>query len=95
MTPELQGRVINRLVETEAANQSWALAILAALEGAAALDAYLSDTATVPLPASLSQATAPAKALPEPPGVYVSSMTVEGFRGVGKVPRFRYHRDPG
>lgn len=84
MTPELQGRVINRLVETGAANKSWALGILAALEGGAALDRYLDDTAKVPAAASLSQATTPSSVLPEPPGVYVSSITVEGFRGVGK-----------
>jgi hypothetical protein len=39
MTSELQERVINRLVATGAADKPWALAILAALEGAADLDA--------------------------------------------------------
>jgi ABC-type lipoprotein export system ATPase subunit len=94
MTPELQGHVINRLVETGAANQSWALAILAALDGAAALDAYLDDTAKVTAPA-LPMATPPSSTPPEPPGVYVSAITVEGFRGIGKSVTLSLPPGPG
>jgi ABC-type lipoprotein export system ATPase subunit len=83
MTPELQDRVVNRLVDTGAANKPWALAILAALEGAADLDAYLDNTRKVTMP-QLSERGAPGSNSPEPPGVYVSSINVEGFRGVGK-----------
>ena len=35
MTPEIHERVINRLTDTGADEKPWALAILAALEGAA------------------------------------------------------------
>ena len=44
MTPELQDRVINRLIDSGAADKPWALALLAALEGATELNAYLDNT---------------------------------------------------
>lgn len=96
MTPEVQERVIKRLVETGAQNEPWAFAIVAALEGTAALDAYLDDTATAlsqpPLPSDPAGLSAPR---PEPPGVYVSSITVEGFRGVGKAVTLSLTPGPG
>jgi ABC-type lipoprotein export system ATPase subunit len=93
MTPELQERVINRLVETGAAEKPWALTILAALEGAADLDAYLDNTkkVTMPVPSSRTAATA----RPEPPGVYVASIRVEGFRGVGDAVTLSIPAGPG
>jgi ABC-type lipoprotein export system ATPase subunit len=95
MTPELQELVINRLVETGAANQPWALAILAALEGGSTLDAYLDDVATVAAPTSFSQPETASREVREPPGVYVSSVTVEGFRGVGKAVTLPLPPGPG
>src|SRR5437867_2635304 len=94
MTPELQERVINRLVQTGAAEKPWALAILAALEGAADLDAYLDNTkkVTMPQPPAGSAATI---RRPEPPGVYVSSIRVEGFRGVGQAVTLSIPPGPG
>src|SRR5947208_598276 len=84
MTPELQDRVINRLIDTGAADKPWAFALLAALEGAAELNAYLDNTLKMTMPQLSERATSGGVRL-EPPGVYVSSITVEGFRGVGKV----------
>jgi ABC-type lipoprotein export system ATPase subunit len=94
MTPELQDRVIDRLVDTGAANKPWALAILAAFEGAADLDAYLDNTRKVALP-QLSERVVPGTKRPEPPGVYVSSIQVEGFRGVGKAVTLSIPAGPG
>jgi hypothetical protein len=64
MTPELRDRVVNRLVDMGVSNEERAFIILAALEGPA-------------LPATTSSAAKPAA---EPPGVYVTSLTVEPVR---------------
>jgi ABC-type lipoprotein export system ATPase subunit len=94
MTPELQDRVINRLVDTGAADKPWAFAVLAALEGAAELDAYLDNTLKLTMPQLSDRATS-GSMRPEPPGVYVSSITVEGFRGVGKAVTLSIPPGPG
>ena len=94
MTPELQDRVINRLIDTGAADKPWALALLAALEGAAELNAYLDNTLKMTMP-QLSERATSGGVRPEPPGVYVSSITVEGFRGVGKVVTLSIPPGPG
>lgn len=94
MTPEIHDRVINRLVETGAADQPWAFAVLAALEGAAELDGYLDNTLKMAMP-QLSDAATSGSVHPEPPGVYVSSITVEGFRGVGKAVTLSIPPGPG
>jgi hypothetical protein len=78
MTPELRDRVVNRLVDMGVSNEERAFIILAALEGPAALDAYLDgETGKPALPATTSSAAKPAA---EPPGVYVTSLTVEPVR---------------
>src|SRR6185503_4471333 len=94
MTPELQDRVINRLIDAGAADKPWAFALLAALEGAAELNAYLDNTLKMTMP-QLSERAASGGVRPEPPGVYVSSITVEGFRGVGKVVTLSIPPGPG
>jgi recombinational DNA repair ATPase RecF len=94
MSSELQERVITRLVETGADDKPFALAILAALEGAADLEAYLDDTAKVTIP-ELPKESAEATSRPEPPGVYVSSITVEAFRGVGDAVTLSLPPGPG
>ena len=94
MTPELQDRVINRLIDTGAADKPWAFALLAALEGAAELNAYLDNTLKMTMP-QLSERATSGGVRPEPPGVYVSSITVEGFRGVGKVVTLSIPPGPG
>lgn len=95
MTSELQERVINRLVATGAADKPWALAILAALEGAADLDAYLDQTRKVTMPPLPKGAGAAVTPRPEPPGVYVTALTVEGFRGVGEAVTLSLPPGPG
>ena len=94
MTPELQDHVFARLEENRAADQGWAYAILAALEGDFELAAHLDgqDVAKAALPARLA---APGVAPAEPPGVYVSSVTVEGFRGVGPAVTLKLPAGPG
>jgi hypothetical protein len=93
MTPELRDRVVNRLVDTGVSNEEWAFVILAALEGPAELDGYLDGESAKPeLPAT---ATSAAKAPSEPPGVYVTSLTVEGFRGIGSPVKLTFPPGPG
>ena len=94
MTPELQEHVINRLVDTGAAKKPWALVILAALEGPADLDAYLDNALKLTMPQPSGRA-ASGSARPEPPGAYVSSITVEGFRGIGKAVTVSIPPGPG
>ena len=93
MTPDLQNRVINRLAETGAADKPWALAIVAATEGEAQLTAYLERARNVATPAP--RAIAAAAPSVEPPGAYVSSITVEGFRGVGPASTLTLAPGPG
>ena len=93
MTPDLQDRIINRLVETGVSNEPWALAIVAALDGEEQLTAFLDRATTVALPAART-ADAASKRV-EPPGVYVSSITVEGFRGVGPPATLKLTPGPG
>src|SRR4051812_32499918 len=57
MTPELQDRVINRLIDSGAADKPWALALLAALEGATELNAYLDNTLKTTRPQLSERAT--------------------------------------
>ena len=94
MTPELQDRVINRLVDTGAADKPWAFALLAALEGAAELNAYLDNTLKMTMPQPSKRAAA-GSVRPSRRGVYVSSITVEGFRGVGKAVTLSIPPGPG
>ena len=93
MTSQLQDRVVNRLVETGDADKPLALVVLAALEGESALTAYLDGTKT-PASPTPSPATGADKHV-EPPGIYVSSVTVEGLRGVGKPATLDLHAGPG
>ena len=51
MTPEIQQRIFNRLVETGHADQPWALIVLAALKGGPQLRALLDGVSTVAMPA--------------------------------------------
>lgn len=80
MTPEIQARVIDRLIDTGKADEPWALIVLAAMEGEQELNAFLDKTHSVESPKRSTQGQAPAA---EPPGAYVASISVEGFRGIG------------
>ena len=80
MSPDLQNRLVNRLVESGASDKPWALAIVAALEGEAHL-AYLegAKNVTAPVPRTIDGG----ELAVEPPGAYVASITLEDFRGIG------------
>jgi hypothetical protein len=93
MTTELQDRVVNRLIESGDADKPLALVVLAVLEGDAALAAYLDGAATPALPSA--PASPAADTAVEPPGVYVSSIAVEGLRGVGQPATLDLHAGPG
>ena len=75
MSPEIQSRIIDRLTTTGNADASWALIVLAAMEGAAQLDGFLDKKTAVALPERIELA-APVL---EPPGAYVSGISIEGF----------------
>ena len=93
MTPELHDRVINRLVETGVSDEPWALLIVAALDGDAQLTAYLEAATKVakPVPRAAGSDAQPV----EPPGAYVSSITVERFRGIGPSTTLTLKPGPG
>src|SRR5262245_44014046 len=92
MNPDLQTRVLNRLVQTRVENEPWALAIVAALDGVQELEAFLDQTTKreMPPPSEAKEATRP-----EPPGLFVTSLTVEGFRGVGAPVTLSFPPGPG
>ena len=93
MTSTLAERVINRLTATGAATETWSLVVLAALEGHKQLDSYLDDGLKVAVPTVTSSQGNGTK--PEPPGVYLASITVEGFRGVGPSTTLQLRPGPG
>lgn len=89
----LHDRVLSRLASTGADQHLWSLLILAALDGDAALVAYLagSGAPTRPVPAA-TQVAGPAV---EPPGAFIGAITVSGFRGVGPACTLPLHPGPG
>lgn len=93
MSPELQRQIIDRLVETGAERHDWSFVVLAAMEGDTALADYLEGRAarTSLPPKDTTATTAPS----ESPGVYLSSITVEGFRGVGPATTLPLTPGPG
>jgi hypothetical protein len=93
MTPELHDRIINRLVESGESDKPWALFIVAALEGEDQLTTYLEGATNVGRPAVRSTPSAAPRV--EPPGTYVSSITVEGFRGIGPSATLTLKPGPG
>lgn len=93
MTPDLVDRILTRLDVTGVSNEPWALAIVAALEGEIQLTAFLDKTTTIAMPAGRTPQSAAARV--EPPGVYLASLTVEGFRGVGPAATLTLTPGPG
>lgn len=67
MSPEVQGRVLDRLVATGKSDEPWALIVLAAMESAELLDGFLDKKATVAPP---QQSDVAAIVVSEPPGAY-------------------------
>lgn len=92
MTPELHQRIVNRLIESGDGDEPWALIVLAAIEGEEDVKALLDGVREVAVPAI---ASVPAAAMAEPPGAYISSIEVEGFRGVGSAAKLSLRPGPG
>lgn len=88
MPSAIHDHVFGRLTATEAGEQPWSLVILAALDGDASLTTYLAGTnpQTPPklsAPSTRAKSAKHAPASTEPPGAYISTLTIAGFRGVG------------
>jgi hypothetical protein len=87
MDPTLQGIVLDRLEAVD--DERVVDVVLAACEGAAALEAVLGG-GTIDRPAPV-----PAGHAVEPPGAYLQEVTVEGFRGIGPAAGLTFAPGPG
>lgn len=92
MDAELIRLVEERLTDSGYQNTEWALLVLAACEGPDSLDAVLGGQTKRRRPRSAAQRTTAAQ---EPPGAYLRSITVEGFRGVGPTKTLELTPGPG
>jgi recombinational DNA repair ATPase RecF len=92
MSPEIQAQVIDRLIASGKSDEPWALIVLAAMESAEQLDGFLDKKTSVAPPQKLDVADGVAT---EPPGAYVSSIAVEGFRGIGPATTLNLRPGPG
>lgn len=91
----LHDRILARLASTGADHHPWSFLILAALDGPEALRTYLAGASTpAPKAARPASARVPAPSA-EPPGIYVSSISVEGFRGIGPSATLPLQPGPG
>ncbi|MEO2198538.1 MAG: AAA family ATPase, partial [bacterium] len=89
MNENLLRLVYDRLDLDGAADEPWAELVMAACEGAVAVEAVLDEQhGAAPLPA-------PAVATGDPPGVFLSSISVTGFRGVGQQATLALSAGPG
>jgi len=89
MNENLLRLVYDRLDLDGAADEPWAELVMAACEGATAVEAVLDEQhGSAPLPA-------PAVATGGPPGVFLSSISVTGFRGVGQQATLALSAGPG
>ncbi len=86
-------RILDRLIADKHGDEPWADLVLAACGGAEALTAAL-DGYTTPRPARKG-AKGTDTAAPEPPGAYLRSITVEGFRGIGPAATLTLTPGPG
>lgn len=71
----------------------WEYLVLAALDGPAALEVEIEGPDRPPRETGAGASSPAAAATVEPPGAYLRSITVEGFRGIG--PRVRLEVTPG
>ena len=85
--------VLTRLAASGGTNASWAPLLLAALDGESALTAFLERAATS-APDVVRQATASGVS-PAAPGVFVASVSVTGFRGIGAAATLTLKPGPG
>jgi recombinational DNA repair ATPase RecF len=81
MTTSLSDLLLERLQRETSAKDDWPALVLAALEGEAAVDALLATNQRGP---KLSRATPPEKVGGAARAAYLRSITVEGFRGIGR-----------
>ena len=85
--------VLDRLIADNHGDEPWADLVLAACNGADALNAALDGHAA---PRPVREGTAGQKdRSPEPPGAYLRSITVEGFRGIGPAATLTLTPGPG
>ena len=87
--PPLLRLVYDRLDRDAAVDEPWAELVMAACEGDAAVEAVLDEQhAAAPLPA-------PAATASDPPGVFLRSISVAGFRGIGHKTTLEVSSGPG
>ena len=79
--PTLSDLLLERLQRETKPKDEWPALALAALDGETAVDALLATSNRVPKPA---RAMPPQKALTAARPAYLRSITVEGFRGIGR-----------
>ncbi|MEZ5285547.1 MAG: ATP-binding protein [Vicinamibacterales bacterium] len=91
-SPSITDTVLNRLIADDAGDAAWADLALAACDGPDALAAALDGT---PPPRRAREGTAGTGERPEPPGAYLRSITVEGFRGIGAAATLTLAPGPG
>ena len=82
-------QLIHDRLDAEGADAAWVYQVLAACEGRDALDQQLGGAK----PPKRSTRLSTAMPVVEPPGAYLRSITVEGFRGIG--PRTTLTLKPG
>jgi recombinational DNA repair ATPase RecF len=85
--------ILDRLIADGHGDARWADLVLAACEGAETLNTAL-DGAAPPRPAHTAPADGAAPQV-EPPGAYLRSITVEGFRGIGPAATVSLTPGPG
>lgn len=86
----LHGLVLDRLSRETPPGETWDTLVLAALEGAPALEWQLQEG---PAPqAAAKAATAPQ---PKPAAAYLRAVHVEGFRGIGRTAQLQFPPGPG
>ena len=88
MNDELRDLVARRLESEGCLKQNWGRVVLAAYEGRAALEGFLNDGKSEPTSLGVIKRN-------KHPGVYVTSVTVEGFRGIGKPQTLTVNPGPG
>jgi recombinational DNA repair ATPase RecF len=88
MKPALRQTIEGRLEAEGSSDKSWAGAVLAAFEGRDALDDFLSGGAVTARPAVKEPNKRPAEA-------YLTSLSVEGFRGIGPAQTLSLNPAPG
>jgi DNA repair exonuclease SbcCD ATPase subunit len=83
--------LIDRLSGAAKPGETWDVLVLAALDGPDALAGYLDASVEPKRPAQPIQEGA----TPEPPGAYLKSITVQGFRGIGESKTLELPPGPG